>query len=66
MVQLPWGGKLEIPIEMLNIDTNLIIISILKIYLTDMFAQMPKIYYKMFIIVMFVMAKMGKNLNAHQ
>lgn len=27
-----------------SIDTNLIIISILKIYLTDLFTQIPKIY----------------------
>lgn len=35
---------METSIEMLNSDKNLIIISILKIYLTDVFTQIPKMY----------------------
>lgn len=54
---------METSIEMLNSDTNLIIISILKIYLTDVFTQIPKIYAQ---DVLFVMAKIGKTLNVHQ
>lgn len=58
---------MEISVKILGIDTNLIIISFLKINLTEMFTSIPSIcMYKVFIIVLFVMANIGKNLNVHQ